>query len=316
MCIHLLSTINAEYEVPFRVTVQSLLNQLEADIPVTWHVFGTGLATTTREAIETQATEHSMRFRWYDFSPDQFADLPVRGRFIPHVYARIIAPGYLPDDVDHFLYLDGDLLFLDGISALWKTDLQDKVIAAAPDMAVPRASLPMGIARYRELGIAADDPYFNAGVYLVDRAAWERHDTSQRALDYIQRYGDSINLLDQDALNVALHGCWKPLNIRWNLISSLAGRRHYRLDGIDSAEYQRALTDPGIIHFAGLLKPWKYPRTASLWTPQYLETLHQVFPLHQFSNTLEARSYSFYDHWLRRFLYPAENYVWGKRKGF
>lgn len=316
MPIHLLSTIDTGYEVPFRVTLQSLLDHLEAPVSVQWHVIGSGLSPRVRAAIEAQAGGHPVTLNWYETPESPVDELPVRGRFVPHVYTRIIAPQLLPASIDRFLYLDGDLLLMDSISTLWETDLEGAVIGAVQDMAVPWVSSAMGIGTYRELGFDTRDPYFNAGVYLVDLAAWRKHDTGQRAIDYIKRHGDSINLLDQEALNAALHGRWKQLDLRWNLIAGLAGRRHYTLEGVDPDMYHQAIEHPGIVHFAGLLKPWVQPEIGSQWVQQYLQTLQQVFPDHQLSDSIRDRGFSFYDRKLRWLFYSAEKYVWSKRKGF
>ena len=316
MSIHLLSTIDAGYEVPFRVTLQSMLDHLEAPVSVQWHVIGSELPSALRGAVEAQASGKPVTFHWYETPASLIDDLPVRGRFVSQVYARIIAPQLLPAGTERFLYLDGDLLLMDSISALWETDLEGAVIGAVQDMAVPYVSSPMGIRTYRQLGFDAGAPYFNAGVYLVDLAAWRKRDTSQCAIDYIKRHGDSINLLDQEALNVALYGCWKQLDLRWNLIASLAGRCHYNAAGVDQGMYRQALKNPGIVHFAGLLKPWVHPDISSQWALQYLQTLRQVFPGHRLSGSIRDRGFSFYDRKLRWLLYPAEKYVWCKRKGF
>ena len=315
MCIHLLSTINGGYEVPFRVTVQSYLDHCVGAEAV-WHVFISDLPESSRNAIEDQAAGHPLEFRWYDFEGLLPADLPVRGHFVPHVYARILAPRLLPAEVQRFLYLDGDLLLLDNISDLWGADLQGAVIGAVTDMAVPRVSSPMGLRRFRELGFQPQDPYFNAGVYLADTEAWRARETGRLALEYLDRYRDDVNLLDQDALNAVLRDLWKPLDLRWNLISGLAGRPFFNAGEFEEEEYRSALAKPGIVHFAGLLKPWVHPRIASRWNTQYLQTLDRVFPDHKLSRSLSSRSFSFYDRRLRRIFYPAEKYVWSKRRGF
>lgn len=316
MCIHLLSTINSGYEVPFRVAVQSFLDKHENDTATKWHVIGAGLPAAMCRAIENQAAGSALEFCWYDLSENSLQGLPVRGHFVPHVYARILAPRLLPKEVDRYLYLDGDLLLLDDIQALWNTDLQGAVIGAVTDMAVPLVSSPMGLRLFRELGFKTQDPYFNAGVMVVDVAAWRQHETGQRALDYLHRHSKAVNLLDQDALNAVLRGLWKPLDLRWNLISGLAGRPFFMAENFDGEEYRHALADPGIIHFAGLLKPWIHPRIASRWSEAYLDTLAQVFPDHRLSRSLSAHGYSFYDRRLRHIFYPAEKFVWAKRRGF
>lgn len=316
MAMHLLSTIDTRYMAPFEVTVLSTIDHLPAERQADWHVLCPEMPREHRLAISRLAGSRPIRFHWYEVADDALSKYPVRGHFVPMVYARLLAPDILPVRVDRLLYLDADLLVLDDVSKLYRLSLAGNIVAAAPDMAVPRVSSPMGLRRFGQLGIAPDAPYFNAGVYLADLGAWREERITENALAYLDHFHDDVNLLDQDALNAVLHGRWHRLDIRWNLIASLAGRRHYRPRDIDPQEYRRAVAQPGIVHFAGLLKPWAQPGIASLRTPQYLELLHRIHPDHALQSGWRARGMGFYDRRLRRMLYPLERLVWHRRKGF
>ena len=51
-----------------------------------------------------------------------------------------------------------------------------------------------------------------------------------------------------------------PLDPRWNVIASLAGRTFYRTTHL-SKEMKHLIADsPWILHFAGSFKPWKLHR--------------------------------------------------------
>lgn len=316
MAMQLLSTIDARYTAPFEVTVRSALDQLPVGRGADWHVLCPGMPDRDKAAIAALAGERPVRFHWHEVPDDALSNYPVRGHFVPLVYARILAPDLLPATVERLLYLDADLLVLDDISKLWALPLDGVILAAATDMAVPRVSSPMGLRRFGQLGIPADAPYFNAGVYLADLRAWRKAGITEQSMAYLHRYHDDVNLLDQDALNAVMHGRWQRLDMRWNLIASLAGRRHYRPDGIDPEEYRQALARPGIIHFAGLLKPWVQPGIASFEADRYLEVLHRVLPSYALQKGWKARGMGFYDRRLRRALYRLEKLVWHRRKGF
>ena len=316
MAMHLLSTIDARYMAPFEVTVRSVLDHLPVHREVDWHVLCPVLPEEQRLAVFRLADSRPVRFHWHPVPDDALSAYPVRGHFVPMVYARVLAPDILPSSVDRLLYLDADLLVLDDISELWALPLEGAIVAAAQDMAVPRVSSPMGLRRFEQLGIAPDAPYFNAGVYLADLAGWREEEITEKTLTYLERYHDDVNLLDQDALNAVLHGRWRRLDVRWNLIASLAGRSHYRPRDIDPLEYRRALAQPGIVHFAGLLKPWAQPGIASFQAERYLEVLRQLHPNHAPQKGWRARGMGLYDRRLRRLLYPLEKLIWHRRKGF
>ena len=296
--------------------MRSTLDRLPADRAVDWHVLCPGMAGEHRRAISRLAGARPVRFHWYEVPDDALSNYPVRGHFVPMVYARVLAPGILPESVERLLYLDADLLVLDDISKLWALPLNGSILAAAPDMAVPSVSSPLGLQRFEQLGIPPEAPYFNAGVYLADLRAWRSEGITKQCMAYLDRYHDDVNLLDQDALNAVLHGRWQRLDLRWNLIASLAGRRHYRPGDIDLDEYRQALKRPGIVHFAGLLKPWAQPGIASFQAARYLEVLRSIHPNHSLQKGWKARSMGFYDRRLRRAFYPLEKFIWQRSKGF
>jgi len=193
---------------------------------------------------------------------------------------------------------------------LWNTDLRGGIIAAVQDAVIPRVSSPMGLRRFRELGCRPEEPYFNAGVLVVDLQAWRSQEVGQRAIEYLGRYSRSINLADQDALNAVLHDRWTQLEDRWNVLGGLAGRRHLEPKGIPYARMAAAARDPAIIHFAGHLKPWLYDRLGSRWAGDYRQALLEVYPDHRFDRSLQAVSIAFYDRRLRALLYPLEHLAW------
>ncbi|MBT8038742.1 MAG: glycosyltransferase family 8 protein [Gammaproteobacteria bacterium] len=315
MRIELLSTINNHYVVPFRVVVQSLLDHVGPGISLRWHVWHRGMSDGLKNQVERHETDADLEFVWYE-TEDTSNELPVRGHFVPHVYTRLYAPECLPDDVTRFIYVDGDLLVLDDISTLWSTDLNGAILAAVQDLAVPHVSSPMGLKHFSALGFDASDRYFNAGVYVADVEAWRDARISAAADRYVAEYSDAINLLDQDVLNAIIKGRWKPLDYRWNLVSGPAGRDFCLTEELDTAQLERAVADPGIVHFAGLLKPWIYPALGSPWADHYNRVLRRLYPEHQLNRSVRARGISLYDRYLRNYTHGIEKSIWCARRGF
>lgn len=315
MRIELLSTIDEHYVVPFRVTVQSLLDHLGSGVDLRWHVCHGGLSDESKHRIESHAEGAPLEFHWHDPPPSP-GRAPVRGHFVPHVYTRLFAPDLLPADVTRFLYLDGDLLVLDGIEKLWSVELDGAVLAAVQDLAVPLVSSPMGLRRHAEIGFRPEAPYFNAGVFLADVAAWRRSRISRDAADYIEAYQADINLLDQDVLNAVARGRWKPLDLRWNLVSGPAGRSFRPAPGLDAVRLERAVANPGIVHFAGLLKPWIQSALGSPWAAEYGRVLNRVYPDYRWDRSARSRGLSLYDRHLRHWTHAIEKRIWSARRGF
>jgi lipopolysaccharide biosynthesis glycosyltransferase len=108
-------------------------------------------------------------------------------------------------------------------------------------------------------------------------------------------------------LNAVLWDDWQTLDPRWNLLASHAGRRREESDG------SQAWRQPGIVHFAGRMKPWKAPVGGPFNEP-YQEALAQVRPhFPPDAPTLSEHLQSLYDRHLRSALYPFERYLWKQR---
>lgn len=174
-------------------------------------------------------------------------------------YFRLIMHEMLPKHYERILYLDSDM-FIERfeIATLFDLDLGMSAFAAVGGgihvgLISPEAApkLPY-LSRDRDstlsyllgLGIDLGDPYFNAGMLLIDRARWTALDIPGRALHFALTYPDRCRLADQSALNAVARGLWAELSLRWNYQgSSLV------------AEIDDAIR-PVIRHFAGAYKPW------------------------------------------------------------
>jgi lipopolysaccharide biosynthesis glycosyltransferase len=308
--MHLLSTINSDFVVPFRVLVRSLTRRRRRTPPITWHVVESGLTGKEKAAIEAQVARTSVSINWQRHADELVAQLPLKGRALPAMYDRIFVGQVLPESIDRVIYLDGDLLLLDAIDHLWETDLDGAVVGAVQDAVIPYVSSPAGLRKYRDLGFLRTDPYFNAGVLIIDLNAWRAHQTEERAIDYLHRYFRSVNLADQDALNAVLRGRWTRVDDRWNITGGAAGRAHFDASGIGRSRMTAALQRPALIHFSGHLKPWLYPDLGGRWSDAYRDALLDLCPGYRFERSLRTTAATFYDRHLRTYLYPLERLVW------
>ena len=140
--------------------------------------------------------------KWFDFSVNS------RG-FALSTLARLFVGRVLPEDVHRVLYLDCDTLPLEDLSALEQFDLKGCPLAMAQEPTARHS-------RKRELGLTPEQPYFNAGVLLIDLDRWRAEGTEKTVLDYYREKGGALLAPDQDALNGALAGHICPLPPRYN----------------------------------------------------------------------------------------------------
>ena len=80
---------------------------------------------------------------------------------------------------------------LGNLSALWKTDLDGKVLGAVEDTLSPRLER-----RDPELDkVPRVARYFNAGVLLIDLERWRKEYVTERALHYLEMHPSSPMLI-------------------------------------------------------------------------------------------------------------------------
>lgn len=239
-------------------------------------------------------------------SPESVAAIPKHSHFPPEAAYPLLLPELLPETLDRILFLDADLLVLDDLAQLWEIPIGERVLGAAPDAAIPFCCSPRGVKNQGELGISEDALYFNCGVLLIRLAAWRRREVTRRAFGYLRKVGRHVDFLHQEALNAVLWDDWLPLEIRWNLLGSLAGRPYGPLGSANCR-------NPGIIHFAGRFKPWRAP-IGGPFNRQYRTALSQVTQwAPAVKPALLDKLLSLYDRHLRNCLYSCEQALWKRR---
>lgn len=177
-------------------------------------------------------------------------------------YQRIYLDNLLPEEVDKFIYLDCDTVVTGSLSALWNLDMEQNIIAAAPEF---------NATKFSETG----DPYcnsFNAGVLLVNRKSWHQQNITEKLELYIIENGENLKAWDQDALNSILKDAWKRIHNEWNLSSKFfTNKKQLTQLGLSAI-----FLHPKIVHFSASIKPWHY-RLRHPYKHLYLAYLHPVY---------------------------------------
>ena len=293
--------INRAYVLPLAVMLESLRLQLRPGVRPVLYLVHSSLPQHAIEAISLLVETHAIVPSDAQIAAAQHdARLPREASF------PLLLPEVLPRDLERILFLDADLLVLEDLMTLWETPLDQCVLAASPDAAVPRCSAPRGVKGWKALGIPQTAPYFNGGVLLIDLGRWRERAVTQRAREYFSATREPIDFLHQEALNAVVWNDWMPLEARWNLPASSAGRPY-------ESPASEAWLRPGVIHFSGRMKPWRAPVGGPFNAP-YQNVLDRVRP--QFCPeppTVAEQLRSVYDRYLRAVCYPLERYLWRQR---
>lgn len=240
---------------------------LAAESAISLYILDCGIRLPTRRRL----TAMVRRLRpdadlvWCPLDTEEYAPLQLKG--LPYIslatYARLRIPDLLPD-LDRALYLDSDLVVDADLTPLWNVRLGGHPLGAVQDSGVPVVGGRYGIRSHEALGLAPDSAYFNAGVLVMDLAAWRTEGLAGQVLTHMMTYKEELRFYDQEGLNAVLCDRWQPLDFRWNVTTEFFLRdaqlprdplhEHYHRT---AAEAAAAVRDrPAVIHYTSARKPW------------------------------------------------------------
>jgi lipopolysaccharide biosynthesis glycosyltransferase len=256
--IHLLLCSSDAYAPHLATTLRSIVMSSNGT-PHVASVVSLGMRDDAQERVQRSVPE--IPIEWFEIDPRRLEHLPVSSGGSPSSsYALLLAPTLLPTTTERVIALDCDLLVRRPLDDLWSTDLRGNVLAAALDSEVGRVAHPdYGVASWRELGLDGRLPYLNAGVLVIDVAAWRTGSITERCLELLARPGLTIRFADQDVLNAVFAGRWTRVDTRWNVVGRGWPSNHL-YTCVPPDEVDGAIADPAIVHYAGVPKPWSWER--------------------------------------------------------
>ena len=154
-------------------------------------------------------------------------------------YYRLFIASLFPQ-YDKVIYLDCDIVVLGDISKLYEVELGENIIGAAPEQYV-RNTREFRLYAGRAIGVDPDG-YVNAGVLLMNLAAFRANDIEGKFIELITAYGFDLLDPDQAYLNYLCRGRIHELPNCWNKEPMLLP-----CDG-----------EKQIVHYALYKKPWQY----------------------------------------------------------
>lgn len=253
------------FALPLAVTLYSAAANLRPGEGMDVHVLDGGLTGPNRDRIArvVAGAGADARVRFLTPRSDVLASagLPT-GPYNLMTYLRLLLPEMLPPDVPHVLYLDSDLTVRESLAGIWAERSDAHAIAGVPDYSNPTVSGSAGPPNWRELGLPPDAPYVNAGVLLMNLAAWRAEGYGRKVIEYCRATRAINRFADQDGINALLCRECKTLDPRWNVPAYIEFERIFGAVD-DSPIKARVKADPAawmaaarIVHFIGGRKPW------------------------------------------------------------
>lgn len=248
--------------MPLGIAMHSLVKQAAGNTRYDVYVLSNGITAASRARLGrlTESPRNRHRIIFVDVPPTLLAGHLETEAWPVAAWARIFIPQLLPDVEGVVLYLDIDTLVCQDLHELLTTPLNGKAVGA-----VLEHLSHAGSHFNARLGIPESAPgYFNSGVLLMDLDRFRDQGLVQQILEYAATHRQQLFCPDQDALNGVLCNNLQPIHHKWNWHDGLTRlmlkrSRTSRLNrGAPIEHAVEAALRPGILHYQGANKPWRY----------------------------------------------------------
>ncbi len=241
------------------------LCQHHANIPLKLYILTSGLLKSNQEKIQaTLAPFRHAELSFLEVDERRLWELDsgFQGRRGKANYYRLFFPELLSGITDKLLYLDVDLVVIDGLTPLWNTNIDDYFFAAVENPWHDSTK------RHEGVGLAPDASYFNSGMMLLNLRKLNGMDLIQRLVE--TKTDPRLRLIpgsDMDPLNSIFENGWLKVDPKWNIIGTHVFLATFFSESeMPLADYQftdtpqaisAGVTAPVIVHFTGHPKPWE-----------------------------------------------------------
>ncbi len=248
--IHVAVAADDLFSMPLTAAARSAILRSDSPATVRITVIDCGISRRNRQRIHRSLAVDGAEVRIVPFT-HVIPDSALQGGVIPSAatFARLFAADYLPD-ADRAVYLDSDTIALTDLAAL--VDLLEPgmlvagVVDGQGDGQVRNIERLLPLLPTTGVGSGAS-PYINAGVLVMDLAAWRREGVTDRFRALVDT--TPLRFADQDAINVVCAGRVQTLPPMWNAQTHLLSA--------DSASTPVEFgADAKIVHYTSRPKPW------------------------------------------------------------
>ncbi len=240
----LVISFNEKYRMPAEVMLRSFYENLSSgDIVHVW-VLHLGLSDKVRAMFVVNVSD-ICKVQFINMTHAILKDLPVSGHISHESYLRVFAYLYLPEHVKRALYIDVDIIVNKSMRDFYFQPFDNALIVACEDFWASHNDETL----YANLEMALAEPYFNAGVLLLDMEAMRAiPGLQEQIVCYIEKKRDKLMYHDQDILNGFFRQNVKIItDTRYNcFVTAIATCRQSR----------KAARQAYIIHYVERKKPW------------------------------------------------------------
>lgn len=244
--IHIALTFDNSFWAPAYALMRSICLATHRREDLVFHLCHRPLSDDHRADLDCIAEEFGAALRYYDLTKtEKFKELagrvPNHKRLTDIVYARFVIDRFIAQDVQRLIYLDCDMMVMAPIENLWNVELNGKPVAAVED---PWGTL-IGSGRdirERENILHPADPYFNAGLMVIDIDKWREQNVAEQLEKLIAEGTVEKLSYSQNVINLIMKSNWERLDTLWNVVDP---------------EPAHVSLNPFNLHFTGRKRPWQ-----------------------------------------------------------
>ena len=228
--------------IPFlAVSLQSLIENSKKENFYLIKILYTNISEENQRKIQKFEQENvSIEFVDLNYYIEKIKDkLYTRDYYSKTTYFRLFIPNLYPQ-YTKALYLDSDIVVLEDVADLYNTNMENYLVAAAPDDVIQTIKVFQEYAE-KVVGVANYRNYFNAGVLLMNLDELRKFNFQEKFLYSLDKIKFSV-AQDQDYLNRLCKGRVKMVDPNWN-----------RMPIAREKENQG---DIKLIHYNLAYKPW------------------------------------------------------------
>lgn len=268
--MHVLYATDENYVRHAAASMLSLWDHNRSVRELTVHVLSMGITEESRAALDELAASFGREVKVYELGDiSQWFDFSFNaGGFAQSTLARLFMARVLPESVERVIYIDCDTVVLDSLEDMFSLDMGSNYLGM---VAEPTANK----GRRKQLDMPDSQPYFNAGILLVNLALWRRENAENTVLCFYRDKGGNLTAPDQDAINGAFVGRIMELEPRYNYGSiqlyypwKAQKKMSAPTPFMSEESYRRGTQKPAIIHFLGEERPWRAGNRHP-YTPEY-----------------------------------------------
>ncbi|WP_426350585.1 glycosyltransferase family 8 protein [Alloiococcus sp. CFN-8] len=249
--MNILVTLNRNYVTQLIIMLRSLLKSNKGTL-FNLYIIHSSLTTEDFERINREEGFENISLIDIHIDKRPLGDAPITERYPEEMYYRLLAPMYLPKDMDRILYLDPDIVVINSLEKLYNCSFDGNLFVAAS-----HTESYLNRTNNSDLASEEEKKYINSGVMLMNLKLLREELNVQELLNYIKANREHLWLPDQDIISGVYGKRIKLVDAtKYNLSERLLVfiNIHPQSEVI-TLDWIRKNTS--IIHYCGDNKPWE-----------------------------------------------------------